>query len=404
MKKKYYVLGLLLSVLILMAACEKFSTSIDPLIDRVEDYRLTSENQIDFVINGVHTRFASTLDQLSVIVGLLSDEFFFDSRVPNATFPSFADIDVGDIMYDNNSVDGSFRSLGELRFFADDLIRRVGEITFEDEALKNKALFWGNFYGGVARYMYAAFFGLNPSEGGGVINNGPFIPSADMYAQAITKLDSALLYAADEYQKRLTNTMIARIYILQNKYADAYAAAKKGLVEGDDSYQALYTQEADNYFWQQAGRGRTQAVLSDRFNAYIQADPNEANRVKIEDVIGTDGTVFKRQAKFPEADSPIDFLTWQENALILAECALNGQAGDAVALVNSVRASHGLDALAAVDMNVLIQERDKELMCTGLRLPDQRRWNATYQTWHLGAGKWMYLPITQDERNINSNF
>jgi len=403
MKKQYLIFSLLLALLTLMAACEKFSTSIDPLIDRVEDYRLTSESQVDFVINGVHTRWASTLDILSVCVGLLSDEFYFDSRVPNATYPSFADIDVGDITLDNNSVDAAFNPLGELRFFADDLIRRVGEINFEDQALKKKALFWGNFYGGVARYMYAAFFGLNPAEGGGVIDNGPFIPSADMYAQAAAKLDTALTYTEDAYLTKLANTMLARIYILQNKYADAYTAASKGLVEGDEPYQALYTQVADNYFWQQAGNGRTQCVLDERFKGYVDADANEAGRVKIEQFLGTDGTPFYRQAKFPEADSPIDFLTWQENNLILAECALNGQAGDAKALINAVRASHGIDPLADVTMNDLIQERDKELMCTGLRLPDQRRWDATYQTWHLGAGKWKYLPITERERNINPN-
>ena len=404
MKKQYFILALLCALLTLFAACEKWSTSIDPLIDNVEDSRLTDENQIDFIINGLHTRFGTTLDLNAFMTGLLADEFFFDSRVPNATFPSFYDIDVGDIVPDNNSVDQSFNDLGELRFFADDLIRRVGEITFEDEALMNKALFWANFYGGVARYMYAAYYGLNPDEGGGVIDAGPFIPSADMYAQAVTKLQTALDYTTDAYNTKLVYSVLARIYIFQNNYSSAYAAAQNGLAQGDAPYQALYTTESDNYFWQQAGNGRTQMVLDNRFNQYLVDDATEAARVAVDAFAGTDGTTFYRQAKFPAADSPIDYLTWQENSLILAECALNGQAGDALALINAVRASHGLAALAAADMNVLIQERDKELMCTGVRLPDQRRWDAEYDTWHLADGKWMYLPITERERNINENF
>ena len=68
--------------------------------------------------------------------------------------------------------------------------------------------------------------------------------------------------------------------------------------------------------------------------------------------------------------------------------------------MNGVRASHGLSALAAADMDALMLEREKELFTMGLRLPDQRR----FGTWHLAGGTWQFLPITQSERNINPNF
>ena len=51
-------------------------------------------------------------------------------------------------------------------------------------------------------------------------------------------------------------------------------------------------------------------------------------------------------------------------------------------------------------MAALMLERDKELFTMGLRLPDQRRFDA----WHLGADTWQYFPITQSERNGNDNF
>ena len=93
-------------------------------------------------------------------------------------------------------------------------------------------------------------------------------------------------------------------------------------------------------------------------------------------------------------------MTWQENNLMLAELALRGQAtGDALALVNEVRASHSIANLASVDLDVIYVERDKELFCTGSRLPDERRFNK----WHLGSGTWQYFPITIDEINSNHN-
>ena len=85
---------------------------------------------------------------------------------------------------------------------------------------------------------------------------------------------------------------------------------------------------------------------------------------------------------------------------MLAELTLRGQnGGDALTLVNEVRASHGIDPLSSVDLDAFYVERDKELFVTGNRLPDERRFNK----WHLGAGTWQYLPITSDERNSNPN-
>ncbi len=403
-KKQIFFLIFILSILIIWNSCEDYATSVDPLIDRVEDERLTAENQTEFVINGVKTRFATTHDRLMVLAGLLSDEMFFDSNIPNATFPSFADIDVGEITLDNNSVDGVFNGIGELRFFADDIIRRVNEISYDDQELKNEALFNGYLYGGIARYFYATYFGLTETQGGGVIDNGVFIPSADMYNLAIEKFQSALQYTEDAYLTRVVNSLIARSYLIQGDYTNAQTFAQNGMTEGDDPFQSFHSVESDNYFWQQAGAGRTQAAVALRFKDYVTEDPAELARVQLDSITGNNDSLYYRQGKYLTEDSPITFMSWQENNLMLAELALRGAGtGDPLQLINDVRASHGISALTAVDMNVLIVERDKELFVTGARLFDQRRLDNEYQTWHLEAGKWQYFPITERERNINPN-
>jgi hypothetical protein len=78
----------------------------------------------------------------------------------------------------------------------------------------------------------------------------------------------------------------------------------------------------------------------------------------------------------------------------------DGNAAAALPRVNAVRASHTLAALAAIDLDGIYVERDKELFVTGVRLLDQRRFNR----FHLPAGTWQFLPITDDERNNNPNF
>jgi len=400
MKKQSIILILLLSFLVFNTACDKFATNVDPLIDQVEDDRLTSEDQIQFVINGVHTRFTDALDVNTLLSDILSDELIFDERVPNATYPQFREIDTGDILRTNNSIDGSYDLLGELRFFADNLIERIGNINFSDENLEAEAYYYGYFYGGVARMFYAAYYGLDETTPGGVIDAGPFIPAAEMYDKAAEKFAEALDYA-DAYQTEVVNTLLARMDLYQNDYTSAAAYAADGLMEGDDPYQAKYTIEDANYWWTQGGRGRSQVVLDFRFKDYVDEDPAEAARVLLDPILGSDSTTFYRQGKYLKETSPFDFVSWQENYLMLAECALKGATTDQTALdyVNAVRSSHGLADLDEVDMDVLMEERDKELMCTGTRAPDQLRWDI----WHLKAGLWQYLCIPESEFNANPN-
>lgn len=398
MKKQIaLILIFILSSLMIWSSCEDYATSVDPLINQVEDDRLTNESSVEFLINGLNTRFATTHDVLMMIAGLLSDELLFDPNIPNATFPTFRDIDLGEITLDNNSVDGPFNGLGELRFFADDMIRRVNEITFEDQALKNKALYNANLYGGIARYLYGAYFGLTQEQGGGVIDAGPFIPSAEMFDQAIQKFQEALNYA-DDAQKRVINSLLARIYLQEGDFANAQSFAQNGMVDGDAPFQSKHSVQSDNYFWQQAGVGRTQAVAASRFFDYVTADPTEAERVKLDEVMGNNDSLYYRQGKYLTEEVPIDFMSWQENELMLAECEIR-TGGSGLARINAVRASHGIAALTAADLEVLYVERDKELCFTGIRPIDQRR----FDKWHLGPGTWKYFPITERERNINNN-
>ena len=409
----------LLLLIGLLAGCDTFVEDVDPPIDTIPDERLNDPDQIPFLVLGVHARFADTYGGLALLGGGLSDELFFDQNVPGATFPSYREIDQGDILLDNNSVDGVYNDLGELRFLADKLVERIDNNMPDAPAdLATLGRFVGYFYGGVARYFYATYFGLNPDQGGGVIDAGPFIPSDQMYDRALEKLNAALQNLPQELQigettfsqdqlRRVVNSVIARIYLFKGDYAAATQAALNGMQPGDPPFLALFSVEAPNDFYFGGGRGRTQFVPDWRFAQYVEEDPSEVARIPLWTKLGNDGeTVYYIQDKYPEQESPIPFMTWQENHLMLAELgALRGQdigGLDPLTLINEVRQSHGVTLLPAgttVDEDLILTERDKELFVQGMRLPDQRRFNR----WHLPPGRWMYLPITQNERNANPN-
>ena len=398
--KRFSVFITLAALLMLAGACTDFSNSIDPVINQVPDERLNDAAQVNFLINGVQVRFATTLAQVMTLSSGLSDEFIFDSRVPNATFPTFRDIDFGTITLDNNSVDGAYNPLGELRFFSDDLVRRVSAISGIDATLAKRANFTGYLYGGIARYLYAAYFALNPTEGGGVIDNGPFIPSTQMYDLALEKLQLALTNAPAAADARVVSSIIARLHLVRGNFAAARTAAAAGMVSPDPPLQGKYNTQSTNFYWQQAGLGRPQYVADPRFLTYVTADPLEKNRIALSPIVGG-GVTFQRQSKYATESSPLDFMSWQENSLMLAELDVrDGNAAAALPRVNAVRASHTLAALTSINLDGIYVERDKELFVTGVRLLDQRR----FGKFHLPAGTWQFLPITDDERNNNPNF
>ncbi len=409
--KNYITLLLVLVVSFSLYSCEDLVNDVDEQIDQVGDDQLNQESQVPFLITGVQTRFGTTYDRLAVQSGGLSDEQIFDTRVPNATFPTFRQIDEGEIELDNNSVDGVYNDLGELRLFADSLVNRVAAIEFEDADLQQEAQFIGNFYGGMARYFLATYFGLNPTEGGGIIDGGPFIPSSEMYDLALTKLNNAVSQAPTAYDAKVVNTLIARIHLFRGNFTEADAALDNALVSGDEPFLELHSVESANEWWANAGRGRTQFVTSFFYSDLVEDEPQEANRIVLTTKEGNDGdedegiepTIFFFQDLYPQNSSPLPFLTWQEADLMRAEIAIrNSDPVTARGLINDVRASHNIDPLPlteTVDLVLLELERRKELYTMGLRLVDQRR----FDTFHLPDGSWEYLPITQSERNQNPN-
>jgi len=384
---------------VLLASCSDYVTNLDPFIDVIEDSELDSPDNVDFLITGVQQQLSYTMDDMFVNAAGLSDEFIFDLRTPTAVFPQFGEIDNGYPLLTNYQVQNINANIGLLRLVADDLIRRLDVIEGVDEATRTEALFVGNFYGGLARFFGATYLGLERNMGGACIDNGPFIPSNELYGLAVQKMEAALPHAG-AYEQRVVRSAIAKAYLYQGDYAAAAGQAAQGLVEGDDPYQALYTAQDPTYFDIEAGSQRNQYTADPRFQAYVDADPAEANRLPLEPILGG-GITFYVQLKYPGPSAPLNVVSWQENNLVLAELVVRGNAsGDAASLINAVRASHGIGPLAGpVTLETIYQERDKELFLTGARLADQRR----FDRWHLAGDTWRFIPIDQRERDHNPN-
>lgn len=397
-----------LSVLVVLGiglvSCEDYVQNVEEPINTVSSSNLENQESVSFLLNGLKAHFAETHDELTVTASGLSDEQVFDRDLEQATFPSYDRLESADFL----SSDGTINNpLGQFRFMADNLLATVNEIEFDSEYqdVRDESLFFGNFLGGVARSWYASYMGLEPDLGGGIIDNGPFIPSDEMYNQALTKLEESLNYASP-YQTRLVNSTIARILLYKGDYSDAITAAQNGLQVGDDPFQSLHSTQSTNEWYNASGEGRIQWRWDERFIDYLDENPDEIARLPYVTAEGRSGTIHYVQDLYVNRSTPITLISWQENNLILAELELREGGVDAESnarsLVNEVRSSHGLAPYSNTDtinMDVIIEEREKEMFTEGQRLIDQRR----FGLWHLEPDKWKYFPFNDQERNNNEN-
>ncbi|MCH8558118.1 MAG: hypothetical protein LAT84_09860 [Balneolia bacterium] len=437
--RKLTQLGILLLIAsFTFVACDNWVQNTDPQIDVIEDDLLNDPEQIEFLITGVEARFAFTWTRLGLIADLTADQLIFDEVMDLATFPTYREIGsnysgVGNnTVFTNNTVRGAYTPLMGWRLLADDLVERVDGLDGLDPDVAQRANFAGNFYGALARYMigfYLEDFACGADAGvgapaqnciddfGGPLNASPVIRAGNMAVNEVLPLLAAAEQFATAEQVRVINTLRARMHLFLGNYGESFAAAQNGMQPGDAPFQSLHSVQAANEYFFAAGDGRIQVIPDYRFAQYVEDNPEEANRVRLKqapaNLVNIDEPRFQ-QDMYPVQASPMDFLTWQENHLILAElAALRGQSGDPLALVNAVRDSHGIGALPGpVDEQVIIEERDKELFLQGVRMFDMLRfgiWNAEV----LGTpgvdgsiagnpvGPWRGIPIPNDERNDN---
>lgn len=404
-----------------LTACDSVVEDATGPIASAGSEDLNDPDEVDFLINGIRARSNNVQDNITVQSSLMSDQFIYGgANGGGATFPTFRDLmqafPAASNPLNNNSVDGTQNHLGQYRFLADDLLKRLEQLGSEafggtDDPRWVDGQFAGNFHGGIARYYWAAYFGRTQQDGGGVISDidnpadserSEFIPSDEMFTLAVNKLDAALPFA-DEYQTKVVNSVKARIALLQDNLIDADSLAQEGLEPGDPAFQNQYVDRAGNQsnVWDaQGGLSRAQTVPAPRFfysPDYLGGDYEaaESARIPILNPAGSDGdpeydaytadagsvtddgnflanrdaehplrfetglsagddVTLPLQGRYTGRDSNINFITWQEMNLIRAEAAERGAAsGDPLALINEVRVSHGIAELGAADYDGL---------------------------------------------------
>ena len=261
---------------------------------------------------------------------------------------------------------------------------------------------------------------------------------AQVYAQIIDDLTKAeaLLPATNNYfaNKGLAAGMLSRVYLMQQKYAEARDAANR--VISSDVYGLVgdWTSLFNNFLFTQSSQNTPEHIFTVRiteqdgindmntfYGTTIGSLPGTAGRSDIrvqtahfsqyepDDLRGqffyrTGSRVFT--SKFLDRYANVPVIRLAEMVLTRAECnfRLKTAVGDTPENdINAIRERVGLAPLAALDLNAILKERKLELMFEGHLLHDLKRTRRPISNTIAWNSPRLVLPIPQRERDANPN-
>ncbi|MBL7977901.1 MAG: hypothetical protein JNN12_06135 [Bacteroidetes Order II. Incertae sedis bacterium] len=380
--------------LVLLAACDSWVQDVPYPAGVLSEEALSTEIHVPAQVAALHNTFAESFGALSLWTDMVSDAVEPDEGAA-ISLRDVMELEQRSISPANAYSSEAFHLVHQLRYLSDALRARVEKIgPFKDPALRNRAMYYAHLYKGISRYFLATYFGMNEGGAGVPVESGKLVTADILFSEALASFEAAQPFVPSATDSRLLQTLRARVYLLADEPLKALMAAQNGLKPGDVPFRVLFSESSPNPWF----TNRAIVMLPMRLAGIVKLIPAEAARIPVEEVRTLGKTVF-RVSKYTNRTTPMVFASWQENELMLAELELPENVQSARARVNSVRSIYDLSPLTQLSAQDVLDERDRTLFGTGLRLLDQRRKNL----WPPSSGQWKYLPVSAVERIRNPN-
>lgn len=336
-----------LGLLLMLSACNDWLREAAEPNDRLSYEQMNDPQFFGEIQNGDQfipkENVRAVINQLSefyrnyvLYSAVMSDELLW--KGPN-------NASLGKMMRDefDNEMGGTIRSfwsdMQEYLSRADELLKRIDETEWtgeNEELIRKNSLFNANFYQGLGEYFLVTFFNREEDGSGLVYRHGEGVQPDVLMNKAIEKLKISLDYG-DEYQKRLSNTILARAYLYKREFPEAAAAIQKGLQDGDAPFELHYSAMTDdNSIGAVTGPSATSGVLylNDEFRAQRE-EIGSAAIIALPIEMHEDG-----EHRVPVIDryAPLVVTSVIEAKMIEIECTLNGESNgkSATTLVNEI--------------------------------------------------------------------
>jgi len=359
-------------------------------------------NNINEFRNGVFFEFARALTGPAAnnatpgIIGLsavMTDEMWYAS-----TFTTMRQIDQRIVDVNNSDLLRGYQYLHRARNLAEQAVLQYGNTpqknTADHALMSNLAWFTYVFFA----ENFCSGVPFSVTDINNVMSFGPALTTAQTLDSAIKRFEGALALApagtAGASQRNLAHLGKARALLDKDDYAGA--AAEAALVadgfEYDVEYSGNSSGQQNGVWYNNHSEGRTSAATLEGTNGldyFVRstAGNNTTDPRTPAEYGGTGtGTTTARylQLKYDNGDAPVPLGTTTEARLIQAEALLaKGQSNAYLPMINALRASAGLTALAdpgTPDLRVrqFFRERAFWLWMTAHRLGDLRRLVRSY--------------------------
>lgn len=261
---------------------------------------------------------------------------------------------------------------------------------------------------------------------------------AEVYAQVLDDLTKAeaLLPATNNFyaSKGLAAGMLSRVYLMQQRYAEARDAANRVIASGVYDLVFDWTSLFNNFLFTQSSQNTEEHVFTVRvteqdgtndlntfYGTTIGSLPGTAGRTDIRiqtrhrqlyEAGDIRGRFFSGSgsrvvtSKFLDRFGNVPVMRLAEMVLTRAECnfRLRTAVGDTPENdVNIIRERVGLPPLATLTLDAILRERKLELAFEGHLLHDLKRTRRPVSTTLPWNSPKLILPIPQRERDANPN-
>jgi starch-binding outer membrane protein, SusD/RagB family len=352
-----------------------------------------------------------------VASGLMSDELTETTLTAARWSYDRRDIDPNEALYSTDGCDpsvsggiGTYTPISTARFTADHILGLLEGWSDDQVPNRQYLIAQSAAYSGYSRILLGEGFCT------AAIAGGPALSSQEIFQTAVAKFDTAVAAAqAAENDSTLNLALVGRARAKLDAGDNAGALADATLVPEGFTYYATYdaaTGRRSNRVYTENNAGTTVSVTPEYQNL---GDP----RVSVTDQGETASdrhTELWTQNKYSDGSASILIASYVEAQLIAAE-ATGGSA--AIGILNSLRTSHSLPALAsssdpAVVKADIASERARWLFLQGTHFFDVRRLSlplipaagGSYsRVYHKGGnyGSETCMPIPAVETNNNPN-
>ncbi|MEJ2539910.1 MAG: RagB/SusD family nutrient uptake outer membrane protein [Gemmatimonadota bacterium] len=401
---------LALAALVSTGACSDVLTLDVEAPGRISDDDLNNRNAVSGLVSGMSYDLTQAMDGVLQELSLAGGDLWHSGSYDFGTYPR------GILLQNPEDWDGSYGTMQQARWVAEDGLRRISEILEPADFESSNDVARAYLLGGFANRL------LGEVQCSSTIDGGPEVPNTEHFNRADSLFARAIAVGTAAGADDIVMAAHGGRASIRAWLGDWDGAVNEALeVDDDFVYDLVFSTVSgavsNDLVFETTSR-KEFTVLNTMWES-VPDDPRVPWEIAYDDAgqveKGQDGeTDFYQQLKYLTQDDNVPATKGTEMLVLRAEAALRNDEPYAVmvALLDEARAVYGAEPIATVPVTdaeaweLLRTERAATVWLEGRRLWDLHRWKQEGGVIAdpYAADRDTCFPISDEERRVNSNF